>query len=196
MKWQIMTTARRGLEKSPAFGPIEIAGLIALATYFLETDQKWKHQGLWPKTLIHNQAPGVVALLIYRVIQRLCSIPAIAFFEQEQLASTLCGSGISAPAVPQRSAPASSEKPSGPDGGRLLPHENEVLKNYLRFSCEMFRPLAGMNQRATGHYAWAVTVRRVFQPQGNLLRFIPNPIRTMRLGNYYFKAKYENIQMC
>lgn len=186
MKWSTVIIVRHGSERSPVFGSIEIAGLTALAIYFWGTVQRWKRQGLWLKTLIHNQAPGAIALLVFQVSQRLCSIPAIAFFEQALPASNLYGSGIFAPAVPQRSVPASSWKPNDANGGRLLPHENEVLKKYLRHPGKMFRPLTGMNQRATGQHAWAVTVRRVFQPHGNLLRFIPNPVRLIRFGNYYF----------
>lgn len=170
MKWPILATVPHGWEKPPIFGLIEIVDLIASAICSLETVLKRKRLGLWLKTSIHNRAPDAVVLLIFQVIQHLCSIPAIAFFEQEQLGSTLCGSGIFALAVPQRSEPASSGKRSGGNGRLLLPHENEVLKKYLRRLGKMFRPLAVMNQRATGQQTGGKPCAG-FQPPGSLMRF-------------------------
>jgi len=172
MKWPIIIIARHALEKLPAFGPIEIAGLVVLTIYSWETVQKWKRRELWPGTSIRNQAHDEVVLPIFQASPGLCSNPAIASFGQEQLASNLCDSGIFALVVPQCSGPASSRKPSGIATCHLLPHENELSKKSLRFTGKMFRPSCGMNQRAKGQFLWAMVANPVPHPLAVFISFL------------------------
>ena len=75
-----------------------------------------------------------------------CSSPAIAIFAQEPSASSLCDDDIFAPAARQRSAPVSSAKPSCKPIACSLPHENEMLKIYLRLFRPALTSLSKMNR--------------------------------------------------
>jgi hypothetical protein len=180
MKWAIIIIARHALEKLPAFGPIEIAGLVVLTICSLETVRKWKRQALWLGTSIRNQAHDEVVLPIFQASQGLCSNPAIAVFGRERLASSLCGFGIFALAVPQCSGPASSRKASGITTCHLLPHENELSKKSLRFTGKMSRPSCGMNQRAKGQFLWAMVTHHVSHSLAVFISFLMNQHREAR----------------
>ena len=177
MKWPAIAIVRPGSEKLPAFGPTEIAAPVVLTICSLETVRKWKRQELWPGTSIRNPAHDEVVLPIFQASQGLCSNPAIAFFGQERLASSLCDSGIFALAVPQYSGPASSRKPSGITTCHLLPHENELSKKSLRFTGKMSKPFCGMNQRAKGQFLWAMVANRVSHPLAVFISFLMNQHR-------------------
>ena len=116
---------RHVLERLPVACLIEIEVPIVSSALFLEINQESKLQGLSPKTSIHSRAPGAIVPPIFPMNQRLCSSPGVAAFGREWTETSLFGCGISALAVPRRSAPASWGKPSRIGNFNLLPHENE-----------------------------------------------------------------------
>ena len=127
-KFPATTIAPSVWEKSPAVYRTEIEALAVLAAYFSGINLKSKRRELLPKTSIRNPERGAIEPLIFPMNRRLYSNPAIAVFERELLVSSPSGFGVSAPAAQQRSAPASSAKPSVALVLNLLPHENEHKK--------------------------------------------------------------------
>ena len=121
----VSTTDRRGLEKLPTACPFEIEAPIVSDALFLETDLKSKPRVLWPKKSIRNRVPFAIAPPISPMNRRLCSSLGVAAFGQEWTETNLYGCGISAPAAPRRSVPASWGQPSHSGIFSSLPHEND-----------------------------------------------------------------------
>ena len=132
----ITAIGRPALERLPIVCRTEIEAPIVSDALSLETNRESKLQGLLPKRLIHNQAPGAIAPPIFPMNRRLCSSLAIGAFGQVPAVSTPFDCGISALVDRRRLSPISSIKASRTPVFNSLPHENEMFEDFACLKTE------------------------------------------------------------